>query len=82
MREELEESCLGVSVDFLRSRFSFFNLYDGVDNCKRWSSDKMLQELQSFLSTHGSDPLPFSPQRAQKLWLSKLAIMWPQLPCF
>ena len=82
MREELVESCLGVSADFLRSLFSFFNLYEGVDNCKRCSSDKMLQELQSFLATHGSDPLPFSLQRAQKQWLSKLAMMWPQLPCF
>ena len=41
----------------------------------------MLQELQSLCETQGSEPLPFSLQHAQQLWLSKLAIKWPHPPC-
>ena len=49
-------------------------------NCWTCSGVKVLQIRQSCM--HRSSPTPLFLQRTHFKWLSKTAIIWPQVPCF
>ena len=61
---------------------SLWDLYVAVESCIFCSAVRMLHKSQSFLSTHGSEPMPLSQHLAHLLCPSKLAIICPHLPYF